>query len=77
MRVYLTGTTEDIASTAKHHGVLPAQTVGSTIKVTMDLTGSVNASDLGQFTVKNAQHSPISLTVANGPISVKTLHVTG
>ena len=74
-RVYLTGSTGDIASTAKPKGVLPRQVVGSTITVVMDVTGNPN--DIGQFNVKNAQHSPISLKVSDGPTSIKSLHVTG
>ena len=74
-RVYLTGSTEDIASTAKPKGVLPRQVVGSTITVLMDVLGNPN--DLGQFTVSKAQHSPISLKVSDGPTSIKSLHVTG
>jgi hypothetical protein len=75
VRLYLAGTTADIASSTSPHGVLPRQIVGSDIQLIMDITG--NSGEAGSFNVKGALPSSISLNVDDGPTSIKYLHVTG
>jgi hypothetical protein len=78
VRLYLPGTQpgEEIATSAKPHGVLPQQVVGSDLQLIMDITGNIGES--GSFSVKRALPNPISLQLDDGPTkkSLKYLHVT-
>lgn len=79
VRLYLPGTQpgDEIATSAKPHGVLHQQVVGSDLQLIMDITG--NLGETGSFSVKAALPSPISLQLDDGPTkkSIKYLHVTG
>jgi hypothetical protein len=79
VRLYLSGTQpgNEIATSAKPHGVLHQQVVGSDLQLIMDITG--NSGEGGSFSVKAALPSPISLHLDDGPSkkSIKYLHVTG
>ena len=75
VRLYFEGSTEDIASKAKPHGVVPRQIVGSTLILVMDVQG--DPEDIGVFNVKHARQASISLKVSDGPVSLKSLFVEG
>jgi len=79
VRLYLPGTQpgDEIATSAKPHGVLHQQIVGSDLQLIMDITGNLGES--GSFSVKAALPNPISLLLDDGPTkkSIKYLHVTG
>ncbi len=75
VRVYQSGSSDDIASTAQPHGILPRQIVGSSITVVMDVQGDPN--EVGVFSLQHTAAPSISLKVSDGPISVKYLFVTG
>jgi hypothetical protein len=72
-RVYLPGSTSDIASSASPHGVLPRQISGSTVLVVMETLG--NSGQVGKFRVQGALQPSISLTADDSP-SVKALIVS-
>jgi hypothetical protein len=79
VRLYFEGTKagDEIATSAKPHGVLHQQVVGSDLRLIMDITG--NLGEAGSFSVDGALPNPISLQLDEGPSkkSLKYLHVTG
>lgn len=75
VRLYFEGSSEDIASKAKPHGVVPRQIVGSTLILVMDVQGDPD--DVGVFKVKHTRTPSISLKVSDGPVSLKSLFVEG
>jgi hypothetical protein len=74
-RVYLPGSKDDIASSAKPSGSVPRQVVGANSNVLVEVQG--NPDDVGVFTVKNAIPPTITLKVSDGPVSLQPIIVTG
>jgi hypothetical protein len=79
VRIYQAGSKpgDEIASSQKPHGVLPAQVVGSDLQLIMDIMGNVG--EKGGFSVKAALPTPLTLVLDTGPTKkvLKYLHVTG
>jgi hypothetical protein len=73
-RVYLPGSTQDIANSQKPHGVLANQIVGNYVTVIIEVAGKPD--DIGVFDIQHATPSSIQLKVSDGPTGSKPLLVT-
>ena len=78
VRVYPLGakpTDPDIVNTQHPHGVLHNQVVGTFVTVVIEVAG--NPDNIGVIDITHAEPTVIKLKVADGPVGVKPLYVTG